>query len=134
MIYMHVFILLVQFALLLVFKKELNFMIIDKIDYKKIKKRDLFSPCVMDIYVKALENPVYFTYSYYTVDIVGSDIKIWTANEIDNRRFYTNNSSLKEEVKEMNSKLTKYDKIILDKLCSKVKQGELHLIDTFFEA
>lgn len=134
MIWVHLFIAILQLFLLIKFKKELTFLLIDKLDYKNLEKRDILSSDVMSLYVKALENPCAFSCDDYILSVGSEPIKVWATNEIISRAFYTHDSSLIDKVEEMNKKLTKYDKLLLDKICNRVKNGELHLINTFFEA
>ena len=133
-ILLHIILVVVQVAIVLKVKNELIFTLIDKLDYKKLDKRDILSSDVMLLYIKALEVPSRFSCDQHTLNIEGEKIKIWAANNINSRAFYTHDISLVDKVKEMNTKLTKYDKLLLDKICNRVKEGELHLINTFFEA
>jgi len=134
MIWIHFSIAVIQILAFIYFKNQLAFWLIDKLDYTKLSKRDIISSDVMAIYVEALENPALFSQRYCTVGAKGSPILIWSANELVHRMFYTHDKSLEKQVERMNAKLTIYDKKLLDKLCNRVREGELHLINTFFDA
>jgi len=125
----------IQLITIVIYRKLIAFILIDKIDYSKLSTRDLVSPDVMDIYILAVTNPEYFSCSKYTVDIVGRSYSIWTANSIESRRFYMpcfNNEKLSTQIDGMNEKLTIYDKHLLDNLCAKVKEGQLESLKLFF--
>ena len=126
-ILLHIVLVVAQFAIIFKVKNELIFTLIDKLDYKKLDKRDILSSDVMSLYVKSLEKPCAFSCDGWTLSIGSEPIKVWATNELNSRAFYTHDTSLIDKVEEMNKKLTKYDKLLLDKICNRVKKGELHL-------
>ena len=134
MIYLHLVIAIIQIAFVVGYRKEIAFKLIDKLNYKNLEKRDLLSADVMELYIKALEYPVRFTCDKHLMRVGDEAIYVWIANTVTSREFYTHDEYLKPKVDEMNKKLSMYDKRLLDKLCVRVKEGELHLINTFFEA
>lgn len=111
--------------------KWIEFMV-DRISLDNINLTDCFSKEVVGLYIGILKDTNKYSLSAHTLDFSGSDIGIWAANSMENRRFYTTKDKKKKEVEEMNSKLTHYDKLLLDKLVNAFKNRQDKLVTKFF--
>lgn len=124
---------LIQLGITYNLKFIIGFILARKIDFSKLSKRDLFSPDVMEVYLLAIEHPAKFSFDEYVVNISGKDFAIWRRSELYHRRFYWGSDSNKELVEGMNSKLTHYDRYLLDKLCVAVQEGQTKTLELFFD-
>lgn len=124
---------LVQIGIIFQLRLLISFILGRKLDYSTLKKQNLFSPDVMEVYLYAIEHPEKFSYGGYTIEITGRAIEIWASNQIGSRRFYIPSDENQELVDEMNSKLTYYDKYLLDRLCTAVKEGQTKTLEIFFD-
>lgn len=111
--------------------KWIEFMV-DRISIENINLTDCFTKEVVALYISILNETNKFTLTDHTLNVSDSDISIWACNDLDNRRFYTHNKEKQKEVDEMNSKLTYYDKLLLDKLIQAFKNRQDKLVTKFF--
>lgn len=123
---------IIQIGIIYNLKFILGFILVRKIDFSKLSKRDLFSPDVMGVYLLAIEHPEKFSFDEYLVHISGKDFSIWHRNTLPSRSFYCSGNNKDLEV-EMNSKLTHYDRYLLDKLCTAVQEGQTKTLEIFFD-
>lgn len=124
---------LIQLGITYNLKFIIGFILARKIDFSKLSKKDLFSPDVMEVYLLAIEHPEKFSFDKYLVNISGKDFAIWHRSELVNRRFYFSGDGNEELEVEMNSKLTHYDRYLLDKLCVAVQEGQTKTLELFFD-
>lgn len=106
--------------------------IVDRIILENINLTDCFTKEVVALYISILNETNKFNLTEHTLNVSDSDISIWAANGLDSRGFHTHNKEKKDEVKEMNSKLTYYDKLLLDKLIQAFKNRQDKLVTKFF--
>jgi len=99
---------------------------------KNTKLSECFSKDVVNLYIDVLNDTNKYYLTEHTLIRSDSDICIWAANDIINRKFFSRNNSNEEQVAEMNSKLTYYDKILLDKLIQSIKSRQDKLVTKFF--
>tara|TARA_R110000851_G_scaffold142286_1_gene280730 strand:- start:12 stop:437 length:426 start_codon:yes stop_codon:yes gene_type:complete len=106
--------------------------LVDQISLDNINLTDCFSKDVVSLYLGVLKDTNKYSLSDCTLNVSGDDVMIWSANDLDSRRFYTHNKSKQKEVEEMNSKLTHYDKLLMDKLVTAFKNRQEKLVTKFF--
>lgn len=111
--------------------KWIEFMV-DRISLENINLTDCFSKEVITLYLNVLNETNKYSLTNATLDVAGSKIMVWAANDMDSRRFYTHDDKLKESVEEMNKKLTHYDKLLLDKLVNAFRNRQDKLVTKFF--
>lgn len=97
---------------------------------------EYFSKAVKQYYLDFIKEPNKYSNSGCTIQKSGStasnDIVIWIANDIESRCFYTHSKEKQDEVKELNSKLTHFDKILLDKISKTIKDRNINLEEKIF--
>lgn len=105
---------------------------LDSLEYHK-----WFSKPVLEIYHDILNNPQGWNVSndYYLLERTSDGLKIWAANSVDARRFYTfenDGEKAKNKAEEDNKNLTYYDKVLLDKIIKAYKNKQDNLVTKFF--
>lgn len=113
-------------------KNKLIDRMVDKISINDLDIDDCFSTYVLDYYKRVLTNPEKFSKGHCVIQEDGNKIEVWTQNDIIHRRFYTNEKALELEVEEINSKLTHYDRVLLDKISEQIEKNNKILIKKFF--
>jgi hypothetical protein len=106
--------------------------LIDNVNLENINLGNCFSKEVIDVYIDVLKNTNDWHLGHCVLENKKLKKKIWTSNEIHNRSFYTYDEDLKEEVNLINNSLTKFDKILLDKIVNSYKNRESSLVTKFF--
>tara|TARA_R110000796_G_scaffold73490_1_gene165267 strand:+ start:417 stop:842 length:426 start_codon:yes stop_codon:yes gene_type:complete len=106
--------------------------LIDQIKLENINLTDCFSKDVVSFYLSVLKDTNKYSLNNCTLNRVNDDVMIWASNDIHNRRFYTHNEKKKKEVEDMNSKLTHYDKVLMDKVINSFKNRQDKLVTKFF--
>lgn len=105
----------------------------DQINNKNTILTDCFSKDVLEIYLDILNNPNGWVLEQHILRRISDNMAIWAANDIHARNFFShpaaNNS---EEIEEKNSKLTYYDKVLLDKIVNSYKTRQDKLVTKFF--
>ena len=81
-----------------------------------LNNEKMLSKAVKELYLDFVNNPQDYTLGHCTMNIKLEGISIWTANDIENRRFYTHDDKFKKSVKKLNSKVTQADRLLLDKM------------------
>lgn len=109
-------------------------MLIEKINLENMGVLDCFSKDALNVYLSVLSETDRWTLTEHTLSKNGTDIAIWAANSIENRRFYNNQLSAdaKKELEEKNQRLTYYDKILFDKIIQSYKNRQEKLVTKFF--
>ena len=113
-------------------KEEMVKFVIKKVSLKDLVGKKLFSKAVVDIYLDIMKNADKYVLSGTTLEIPNTKIQIWAANDVDSRRFYTHEDELKEEVDAKNKKLTYYDRVLLDRLITAIREGHNKMVTKFF--
>lgn len=102
----------------------------------KMEDNEYFSKPVKELYLDVIANPNKWEVANGVMQKCNkserSDITIWAVNDIHSRKFYTHNKNLESKVKEYNSKLTHYDKELLDRLIKAVRDRKLKIEEKIF--
>ena len=106
--------------------------LIDNVNLENINLDNCFSKEVIDVYIDVLKNTNDWKLDSYVLKNHKTNIQIWTANDIENRGFYTHNDELKKDLELINKSLTKFDKILLEKIANSYKNRENNLVTRFF--
>jgi len=106
--------------------------LIDNVNLENINLDNCFSKEVIDVYLDVLKNTNDWQIGNCTLKNEKTKQEIWIANDIDNRKFYTHNDDLKKDLELINKSLTKFDKILLDKIANSYKNRENNLLTRFF--
>ena len=106
--------------------------LIDNVNLENINLDNCFSKKVIDVYLDVLKNTNDWQIGNCVLKNYKTNIQIWTANDIENRCFYTHNDELKKDLELINESLTKFDKILLDKIANSYKNRENNLVTRFF--
>ncbi|SHH17136.1 hypothetical protein SAMN05444372_11924 [Flavobacterium micromati] len=106
--------------------------LIDNVNLQNINLENCFSKEVIDVYFDVLKNTNDWQTGSCVLENKKTKTSIWTSNEIQNRAFYSQDSEIKKELKVINDKLTKYDKILLDKIAKNYQNRESGLVTRFF--
>ena len=106
--------------------------LIDNVNLENINLDNCFSKEVIDVYLDVLKNTNDWQIGNCTLINEKTKQEIWIANSIDSRKFYTHNDELKNKLELINESLTKFDKILLDKIASSYKNRENNLVTRFF--
>ncbi len=106
--------------------------LIDNVNLENINLDNCFSKEVIDVYLDVLKNTNDWQIGNCTLKNEKTKQEIWIANDIDNRKFYTHNDDLKKDLELINESLTKFDKILLDKIANSYKNRENNLLTRFF--
>ena len=105
--------------------------LIDNVNLENINLDNCFSKPVVDVYVDVLKNTNNWMLKNCTLENQKTKMQIWTSNSIDSRGFYTQEKD-KNEIEMLNKNLTKFDKILLDKIATSYKNRENKLVTRFF--
>jgi hypothetical protein len=106
--------------------------LIDNVNLENINLDNCFSKEVIDVYLDVLKNTNDWQIGNCVLKNEKTKQEIWIANSIDNRKFYTHNDELKKHLELINESLTKFDKILLDKIANSYKNRENNLVARFF--
>ena len=106
--------------------------LIDNVNLENINLDNCFSKEVIDVYLDVLKNTNDWQIGNCVLKNEKTKQEIWIANSIDNRKFYAQNDELKNKLELINESLTKFDKILLDKIANSLKNRENNLITRFF--
>ena len=106
--------------------------LIDNVNLENINLDNCFSKEVIDVYLDVLKNTNDWQIGNCTLKNEKTKQEIWIANSIDSRKFYTHNDELKNKLELINESLTKFDKILLDKIANSYKNRENILVTRFF--
>ena len=106
--------------------------LIDNVNLENINLDNCFSKEVIDVYLDVLKNTNDWQIGNCTLKNEKTKQEIWIANSIDSRKFYTQNDELKNQFELINESLTKFDKILLDKIANSYKNRENNLVTRFF--
>ena len=79
-----------------------------------------------------LANIFILIFGIYTLKNEKTKQEILIANSIDSRKFHTQNDELKNNIELINESLTKFDKILLEKIANSYKNRENNLVTRFF--
>ncbi len=107
-------------------------LMVDRITIENINLTDCFSKDVISLYLNVLKETNRYSLGDCLLKEEGNEITVWASNTIESRRFCTHDTELYEQVKEMNNKLTYYDKMLLDKLIQCFKNRQDKLVTKFF--
>ena len=105
--------------------------LIDNVNLENINLDNCFTKEVIDVYLDVLKNTNDWELGTCVLENKKTNIKIWTSNDINNRGFYEGVRKT-EENDLLNKSLTKYDKILLDKISNSYKNRESGLVTRFF--
>lgn len=132
----NIFILLVGIYFIIhknkVTKDKLIHTLIDNVNLENINLDNCFSKEVIDVYLDVLKNTNDWTLGNYTLENKKINKSIWIANDVNNRYFYTHNTDEKKNLENINNTLTKFDKILLEKIALSYKNMENGLVTRFF--
>ena len=106
--------------------------LIDNVNLQNINLENCFSKEVIDVYLDVLKNTNDWQIGNCVLENKQTKKSIWISNEIQNREFYSQDSETKKELEVINDKLTKYDKILLDKIAKSYQNRESGLVTRFF--
>lgn len=106
--------------------------LIDNVNLQNINLDNCFSKEVIDVYLDVLKNTNDWQIGNCVLENKKLKKQIWIANEINNRAFYSNCSEEKIELEKINNDLTKFDKILLEKISISYKDRENGLVTRFF--
>ena len=106
--------------------------LIDNVNLENINLDNCFSKEVIDVYLDVLKNTNDWQIGNCTLKNEKTKQEIWIANSIDSRKFYTQKDELKNQFELINESLTKFDKILLDKIANSYKNRENNLVTRFF--
>ena len=106
--------------------------LIDNVNLQNINLDNCFSKEVIDVYLDVLKNTNDWQIGNCVLENKKLKKQIWIANEINNRSFYSNCSDEKIELEKINNDLTKFDKILLEKISISYKDRENGLVTRFF--
>ena len=106
--------------------------LIDNVNLQNINLNNCFSKEVIDIYLDVLKNTNDWQLGNCVLENKKLKKQIWIANEINSRVFYSNCSDEKIELKKINNDLTKFDKILLEKISISYRDRESCLVTRFF--
>jgi hypothetical protein len=106
--------------------------LIDNVNLQNINLDNCFSKEVIDVYLDVLKNTNDWQIGNCILENKKLKKQIWIANEINSRSFYSNCSYEKIELEKINNDLTKFDKILLEKISISYKDRENGLVTRFF--
>jgi hypothetical protein len=106
--------------------------LIDNVNLVNINLDNCFSKEVIDIYIDVLKNTNDWQIGNCVLKNDKTNIQIWTANDIQNRGFYSQDDIVKKDLELLNNSLTKFDKILLDKISNSYNNRENNLVTRFF--
>lgn len=106
--------------------------LIDNVNLQNINLDNCFSKEVIDVYLDVLKNTNDWQIGNCVLENKKLKKQIWIANEINSRAFYSNCSEEKIELEKINNDLTKFDKILLEKISISYKDRENGLVTRFF--
>lgn len=106
--------------------------LIDNVNLENINLDNCFSKEVIDIYIDVLKNTNDWQIGNCVLKNDKINIQIWTSNDIQNRGFYSQDETVKKDLELLNNSLTKFDKILLDKISNSYKNRENNLVTRFF--
>lgn len=103
-----------------------------KIDADSLIIADCFSEDVIQLYFDVMQNREKYFLGKCTFEKEGDTITVWASNDIYNRKFYTHDESKKEQVEQMNSKLTYFDKVLLDNIIKAIGDRNKKILTKVF--
>jgi hypothetical protein len=106
--------------------------LIDNVNLENINLDNCFSKEVIDVYIDVLKNTNDWQLGNCVLENKKNRKSIWIANDIQNRAFYTQCDEIKKELELINNSLTKFDKILLEKIAISYKNRENGLVTRFF--
>ena len=106
--------------------------LIDNVNLENINLDNCFTKEVIDVYIDVLKNTNDWQIGNCVLKNDKMNIQIWTSNDIQNRGFYSQDDSEKKDLDLLNNSLTKFDKILLDKIANSYKNRENNLVTRFF--
>ena len=106
--------------------------LIDNVNLENINLDNCFTKEVIDVYIDVLKNTNDWQIGNCVLKNDKTNIQIWTSNDIQNRGFYSQDDSEKKDLDLLNNSLTKFDKILLDKIANSYKNRENNLVTRFF--
>ena len=106
--------------------------LIDNVNLENINLDNCFSKEVIDVYLDVLKNTNDWQIGNCTLKNEKTKQEFWIENSIDSRKFYTHNDELKNQFELINESLTKFDKILLEKIANSYKNRENNLVTRFF--
>ncbi|WP_420287285.1 hypothetical protein VT569_05115 [Flavobacterium psychrophilum] len=106
--------------------------LIDNVNLENINLDNCFSKEVIDVYIDVLKNTNDWQIGSCVLKNDKTNIQIWIANDIQNRGFYSQDNIAKKDLELLNNSLTKFDKILLDKISNSYKNRENNLVTRFF--
>lgn len=113
-------------------KDKFIHMLIDNVNLENINLDNCFTKEVIDVYIDVLKNTNDWQIGNCILKNDKTNIQIWTSNDIQNRGFYSQDDSVKKDLDLLNNSLTKFDKILLDKIANSYKNRENNLVTRFF--
>jgi len=106
--------------------------LIDNVNLQNINLDNCFSKEVIDVYLDVLKNTNDWQLGNCVLENKKLKKQIWISNEINSRGFYSNCSEEKIELEKINNNLTKFDKILLEKISISYRDRESGLVTRFF--
>ena len=106
--------------------------LIDNVNLENINLDNCFTKEVIDVYIDVLKNTNDWQIGNCVLKNDKTNIQIWTSNDIQNRGFYSQDKKKKKDLDSLNNSLTKFDKILLDKIANSYKNRENNLVTRFF--
>ena len=111
--------------------KDLVESLIEKINIENLNLDNCLSKEVVNVYIDVLANTNDWSLISYQLVNKKLAISIWTANSITDREFHSIEGCTLN-ILEVNKSLTKYDKLLLDKIVENYKNRESKLITKIF--
>lgn len=107
--------------------------LIDKIHLEDSPFTKYFTKDVIDVYTDILKNPGGWMLDGCRLKNASGSIQIWAENRVINRRFIDYSASCdSEEIKLKNERMTYYDKLLLDKLVTAIRDRQDVNVAKFF--